>query len=171
MGDRELTQWVRTRVRRIVAYRGYGIPHQDQDDLVQAAMTQVWEAVRRPEFDPRGLWAFVDTVASRRCIDWRRRQRPESTLDAVKSRQEPGEDALGSLLDSERTAIARHALSSLPEGCRELIELYVRDGLPYSAIALRLGRSEAALRVQMHRCVQRAADEVKRVLGQRSTSA
>ena len=37
-----------------------------------------------------------------------------------------------------------------------MIELHLRSGLTYGEMAERLGKSEGALRVQMHRCVRRA---------------
>ena len=155
-GDSTATERIRERVRRVVGFRGYGIPPEDRVDLVQAILLQVWQAVKRPDFDYTGFWGFVEIVTSRRCIDWRRTRKVGTGLERVLTTPDPGADPLGEALQREKAELAQAALARLPEDCRELIRLHAGRGKTYSEIAESLGKSEGALRVQMHRCIKRA---------------
>lgn len=156
LGDHATTDEVRRRVRRIVAFRGYGIPAEDQRDIEQRTMTELWQAVTRSGFEPTGLWGFVEVVTSRRCIDWRRSCRPEIDLESVREPADPGMGPLGSVLEREKLRRAEAVLAALPPSCRELIRLHAGEGRTYREIAKILGVSETALRVRMHRCIKRA---------------
>jgi RNA polymerase sigma factor (sigma-70 family) len=68
------------------------------------------------------------------------------------------------MLASERNELVRRVLSGLDSGCRELIHLHIGRRQTYREISERLGRSEAALRVQMHRCIQRARQALDSIL-------
>lgn len=146
---------VEGRVGRILAFRGYRIPPQDREDLGQEVMTQVWQAVKRPGFDPGGgFLGFVELVTARRSVDWLRAQRQEAPLGegVADSRATPAEETM----DRERTRLAAAAVDGLEAPCRELIRLHVGLGKGYREISRLLGRSEGALRTQMHRCIQTA---------------
>lgn len=161
-GNAAATGEVRRRVRRILAFRGYRIPPEDRFDLEQIVLVQLWQAVRRAGFDTSGFWGFVEVLASRRAIDWLRARKPDTGLEPEHHFADPARGPLRLALDREQAELARTVLERLPEGCRELIGLHVRSGRTYAEIAERLGRSEGALRVQMHRCIQRA----QRILGE-----
>ena len=73
--------------------------------------------------------------------------------------------------DPQRTALRREqieqaqaALARLPPACQELIRLHVGQSKSYAEIAETLGRSEGALRVQMHRCIRQAHRFLRAVL-------
>ncbi len=166
-GDAPTSEVVRARVSRILAFRGYGISRQDRSDLEQRILVEVWQAVKRPGFHADRFWGFVEVVAARRCIDWQRAQRSETTLDGVPEPADPGAGPLAGLLASEKSALAREVLARLPTPCRELIRLHVVADRSYREISQILGRSEAALRVQMHRCIQRAQKLLPRVMESR----
>ncbi len=121
-------------------------------------MTQIWNAVRRPDFDQAGFWGFVEIVVSRRCIDWLRRRRPESRLEDAGDVADLSLGPLGQILERERRELGREALAQLPEACRQLIELVTGQGKTYREAASILGRSEGALRVQMYRCIREARE-------------
>jgi RNA polymerase sigma factor (sigma-70 family) len=132
------------------------------DDLEQEIVTQIWQAVNRPRFDAEaGFWGFVELVTARRCIDWLRARRSVVPLsDALLDlRDDPLEMTLG----DERTRIASGALEYLDSGCRELIHLRLKTGWSYQELSSRLGKSEGALRVQMHRCIQKAREAFERL--------
>ena len=160
-GEAAAVRLVRERVRRILAYRGFGIPREERRDLEQEVMTQLWQAANRPGFaGGERFWGFVEVVASRRCIDWLRKRR--ETEELADSLPDDGEDPAAGALARERRTLALEVLSRLDRPCRDLI--YLRVGLEksYREISRLLGRSEGALRVQLHRCIgkaQRAVDE------------
>lgn len=155
-GDRGAAREVRTKVARILAFRGYGIPREDRLDLEQSIMTQLWQSVGRPGFEPGGFWGFVEVVASRRCIDWRRARREETALENVSEPSDPRPSPLGQVLEKEELRRAQAVLAKLPRACRDLIRLHAGQNRSYREIAEILGSSEATLRVQMHRCIKRA---------------
>lgn len=161
-GDPDAAQVVQSRVARIVAYRGLRVPPEDRQDLEQEIVTAVWQAVNRSGFDfTAGFWGFLETVASRRCIDWSRARRshdelPDNiiALDASPRRR---------VVDRERSEMASAALEALPAQCQRLVSLRLRDELSYAEIAERLEKSEGALRVQFHRCIDRARKIIKQI--------
>lgn len=160
-GEAGAVSHVRERVRRILSYRRIGIPDQARDDLEQEIMTELWQAVNRSSFDfTSGFWGFVEVVTSRRCIDWRRSNRRES-LPLVGSFRDAGKSPVERLLDGERSEIALQILQALDPTCRRLITMRLREGLSYREVAKTLGKSEGAVRVQMHRCIRSAQQIVE----------
>lgn len=154
-GSSSAVETVRSRVRRIVSFRGYGIPKNEQEDLVQEVMVQLWRTATRESnaAGPR-FWGLVEVVAARRCIDWLRTSRSSVPLEESMAEKRPG--PLAKTLDRERLALASQALAELDEPCQRLIYLQAGLDLPYREIARILGKSEGALRVQMYRCVRQA---------------
>lgn len=157
LGDPEAVGRVRERVRRILSARRLAIATDEREDLEQDVMTEVWRAVNRSGFDlAGGFWGFVEVVASRRCIDYRRARRDVTTLD-----EEHRDGAAGpfeSAVTAQRTDLASRILARLEPPCRQLVTMRLHDGMSFREIAQVLGRSEGALRVQMHRCIAKARD-------------
>jgi RNA polymerase sigma-70 factor (ECF subfamily) len=148
------------RIARIVSYRGLRIPVQDRGDIEQEVMSQIWQAANRPSFDPAGgFWAFVELVTTRRCIDWLRLQKVVVEIDQGMTDNHSG--PLDETLDRERVRLGRAALAELAAPCRQLIYQHAGLGRSYAEIAQLTGKSEGALRVQMHRCLQRAQEAVE----------
>lgn len=160
-GDRAATKLVRRRVRRIVSYRRYGMSREDRIDVEQEVMTQLWQATRQHDcrFEG-GFWGFVETVAIRRCIDWLRAHREHAALDP--SRPAQG-DPLSHALVKERDELASAAVERLDDQCRELLRLRVDEHRSYREISRILGASEGALRIRMHRCIEKAGEILRRL--------
>jgi RNA polymerase sigma factor (sigma-70 family) len=153
-GSAEAVGVVRRRVRRILSFRGYGLAPEDRHDLEQEVMTQLWQAVNRAGFSGSRFWGFVEVVTARRSIDWLRGRKPLTALE-----HEPPSTARGPLaaaLAQEGTEMAHAALAQLAKPCRDLIYLHFALGKPYRELSGLLGKSEGALRVQLHRCVTEA---------------
>ncbi len=167
-GEPAATAEVRVRVRRILAFRGYGMSREDRFDLEQVVLLQVWQAVGRPDFAPEGFWGFVEVLASRRAIDWWRVRRPEVDFEPPATVADPSTGPLRAVLDREQSELAQAALERLSPECQELIRLHVGSRLSYGELAQRLGKSEGALRVQMHRCIQRASRILREMLEDKS---
>ena len=53
------------------------------------------------------------------------------------------------------------ALVALPEDQREVVVLRLLRGLPHAEIARQTGRSEGALRIMLHRALQRIRGELQ----------
>lgn len=163
-GEPEAVSEVRLRVAKILSHRGLRIPRQEQDDLEQEIMIQVWQGVNRPAFDcTAGFWGFVETVTARRCIDWLRAH--EEHLPLPEDSPASGKGPLRQTLDRERGAQASQILAALGPACHRLITLRISEGLSYREIARLLGKTEGALRVQLYRCIEHArriSDDIER---------
>lgn len=134
--------------------RRLGIPTAEREDLEQEVMAQLWKEVNREAFEiGSGFWGFVEVVTARRSIDWLRTRRNHQPLEFSIRDRRPG--PLSELLDSERRSLGFAVLSQLDKPCRDLVYLHAGLRLPYSEIAAILDKSEGALRVQMHRCIQK----------------
>ncbi len=132
---------------------------QDREDLEQEIMTQVWQGVNRGQFRAdEGFWGFVSVVASRRAIDWLRKQKPTLSLDdvAANSLGSRPDGPLAAALSGEEARLAVSALKGLGRPCRELVFLRIGLVKSYRQIATMTGRSEGALRTQFCRCVESA---------------
>jgi RNA polymerase sigma-70 factor (ECF subfamily) len=154
-GDRQAIATVATLVRRVVSDRGYWIPHDERDDVVQEAVVRVYQAVSssavRVERDFEG---YVRTAAHHGCVDWIRRHRPSGPIDPQTANPAPGPDGL--LAARERLDRGRRILRLLGASCLRLIRLRVRDRLSHREIAERLGRTEGGVRNQLYKCLERA---------------
>jgi RNA polymerase sigma factor (sigma-70 family) len=154
---------IRRMVARIVRFHGYGVPPGDRDDVVQETLLQIWEAVRKPTFDSsRSFGSFVQTVAARRCIDRMRTHKTTVPLNPGLPHSTTG--PLGNLMQKERVDLVREVFDRLKEACRELIRLHITEKKTYGQIAERLGRTEGALRVQMHQCIREARTILDRIV-------
>lgn len=141
------------------------MPHEDRNDLEQEVMTQLWQAVNRAGFSTDRFWGFVEVLTTRRCIDWLRTRRDTVPLDETFASTTPG--PLGAALAQEDTELAHAALAQLAKPCRDLIYLHFAMRKPYKELSGLLGKSEGALRVQLHRCVA----EARRILAELRTGA
>lgn len=154
-GEPEVISAVARLARHMVGEKGYFVPLDDREDLVQEILIHVHRALSEPGFQLRhGLEAFIRVVAHRRCVDWMRRYKPVDPIDAEAKSTNPGPERV--LLSKERIARGVLVLRALGSSCLELIRLRVRDGLSYREMAARLARTEGGIRSQMYKCLKRA---------------
>ena len=128
------------------------------EDLVQEAILIGLRRANRPE-PPRQWSAYLFGIARRLCHKWREQQvRNESRFVTWSDTTErnivcPADlpDPLESLILAEREDLIGQALGALKQPVRELlIARYIQD-LPMSEIAARMGVSENAATVRVHR--------------------
>lgn len=154
-GDAAAMDRVAAQARRVVGCRAYRVRREEQPDLVQQVVLEVWQAVRQPGFVlSRSLDALVRSVAYRRVIDWRRRRRVEAELpDGMPA---PDADPQAACERREERLLGQRIWAELSEPCRQVLHLRMDEGLSYREIAERQGRSEGAVRNQMYKCLKRA---------------
>jgi len=156
-GEPDAVHLVRERIQKILRYQGLRIPANDREDIEQEVMTDVWRAVNRDSFDfTAGFWGFVEIVTSRRCIDWMRKKKEHTPL--VEDHRDERDSPFERFQSGQRETIASAVLHALDPKCREILVMRFQQGMRYSDISQHLGKSEGAVRVQMHRCVQRARE-------------
>jgi RNA polymerase sigma factor (sigma-70 family) len=151
----EATRRMAAVVRRVVSDRGYYIPFDEREDVVQQVLLDAYRAITRPGFTlEKEFVSFVRSISCRRCVDWMRRQRPTAALTfrVADDRANPHEQ----LTEKETIELGRRVVRELSERCRDLIHLRIKEGLSYQDIAGRLSSSEGAVRNRMYKCLQHA---------------
>lgn len=144
-------------VREAIAYvvRLFHLPAPASEaDLTQDAMTRVFAGVRTGRYrGEASLRTFAQNVAKYTCLEHMRRARREARARANSA------DVEGSTLGPEETLIRleEHGrylslFAALPRDSQEMLRLLFVEGLTYREVASRMGVSEGALRVRVHRC-------------------
>ena len=144
--------------RQVVVFRFYRFSRDDQDDLVAQTIEEVWRCVSKPSFALReSLPALVRTIAYRRCIDLLRRQKEEDKPSVV---------PIGGQHDAHINEwIRRRVRGELPylsKNCQQLLQLRFYDGYDPKQIAKRFGKRAGNIRVQIHNCIKRLGERVRR---------
>jgi len=140
---------------------------EERADVHQEALRRLVVSFRAGQFrGDSSLSTYIYKVAHGAAIDhWRRvRRRREDQADESPefwSRSAPSDQAR-TLEAAETRRIVDRLLSDLGSPCRELLARVYFEEATHAAIAESLGKSEGAVKVQVHRCRQEAA----RLLGQ-----
>jgi RNA polymerase sigma-70 factor (ECF subfamily) len=156
----------------------YRLSEEEAQDIVQQTMLVIHSKISG--FDPNGAasfstWCYAILI---KIAVWRRREKVR--LIYFSEIEEEGSVSTGIFnneLDKEPDVTSdeegfeswlegdgelQNALRSLKAGEQRLIELKVLEGLTHKEIANRLGKSEAAVRVQFHRLVNRLRSILER---------
>jgi RNA polymerase sigma-70 factor (ECF subfamily) len=156
-GEAAASRRVEGWVRRVVQFRGYFIPADERDDVVQEALASVWRTLSRAESQlPDNFGGFVRRVAHRRCVDWMRNLRP--TIELTDAVADPRPNPYDDLLNKDPVARVRWLLHALDPRCRELFRMHHLEHIKFREIAARLGTAEATQRVHMLNCVRKARE-------------
>lgn len=159
-GDDEIVARVIAAARAVVFHRGYYIPADAREELIQEAVLQVYRTIISGNFRLRHrLETLTRTIAHRRCVDWLRRQRDSEPFQPETCPVPAGQEQR--IISKELVERARRIVESLGFACAQLIRLRLAEGLSYAKIAHRLGRSEAGVRVHLHKCLKRARQMVR----------
>jgi RNA polymerase sigma factor (sigma-70 family) len=132
------------------------------EDLAQETLLEAWRSLARLR-DADGLAPWLTAIARNVCLRWMRSR----GRGAAPSIRHPGDDGAASLLEAlpaadegeltivlERDELAElldRALALLPAATRDLLLAHYIHELPQVELAARLGMSEGALRVRLHR--------------------
>jgi RNA polymerase sigma factor (sigma-70 family) len=160
-GDAAACRTIERWAREIVFFRGFGLPADDRDDVVQETVAGVWRAASRPGFElSHGVRALVRTIAIARCIDRVRRRRP--TVELAESIPDAAAGPYEQALASDERARLRLMLRQLGDDCREIIRMHYFENLNYAEIAAREQRSESTMRVRMFNCIRALRKRMER---------
>ncbi len=146
-----ITGWIRD----IAEHRAWGF--ESSDDLVQETLLAVIRNLQAGRFAGGNLQHYVRRIAKNICVSSYRRSR-------VRGRELPLEEAPplsasgNESVRMEGRLMVQHILDKLDERCRRLIRLAYYEGLARREIAERLGISESAAKVRLHRCIERARE-------------
>jgi RNA polymerase sigma-70 factor, ECF subfamily len=135
----------------VARYHAWGF--ETPEDVVQTTLLALVENFRQGRFREGNLPAYVRRIAKNICVNMYRRERLRSganamtPVDTMVPSRDPSPDLL-SMLD--------RVLQGLEAACRALVLAAYYQGLERKEIALRLGISETAVKVRLHRCMERA---------------
>lgn len=109
--------------------------------------------------DPAAVGGWLATTTRRECIRLLRRRGRELPIDPQGPAEDrdagtdQGEDAV---LRAEQRALVRAAFAQLPEACRRLLGMLMRDPPPsYEVIGLELGLPRGSIGPTRRRCLER----------------
>jgi len=160
-GDADALKMVRAWAVRVVHSKTYGFDRDEQEDIVQNVLEDVWSRLRQPGFRlQRSLEGLVATIAIRRSIDAIRARRPTGQLHEGIEDGRP--DPYSALLLADQAARLRWALQQLDLRCRKIIKLRILDHRSYLDIGRELSVVEGTVRVHMRNCRLKLEDLLRR---------
>ena len=130
----------------------------DAEDLTAQVFTEALEGLSRyREGGSFAAWLF--TIARHKAADHHRRQRPYVTLSEALDRPDEDEDPLARVVRNEALRRLAALVAQLDEEQQELLRLRFAGGLTYGEMGALTGRSEAAVKMAMHRLLRRLEAE------------
>jgi RNA polymerase sigma-70 factor (ECF subfamily) len=145
----------------------------DTEDLVQDTLLRAYRAIDR--FDGRHPRAWLLTILRNTHINRNRRRRPEllreADVSAYPLADVAGSEVTDAAVDDVFDAAIQHALDSLDEPFRRVVELVDIHGLTYAEAAGVLSIPEGTVMSRLHRARHRIRDRLDRAgLAPRSPS-
>ncbi len=131
----------------------------EQDDIVQESYYRVLRAQQNGPI--RHARAFLFSTAHNAAVDLFRRKARHEPVEAAELQALPTlaeAPGVGEILDErQRHETLAEALASLPERCREVVQLRFQENLSYKESAARLGVTTDTVKVQLGRGLRRCA--------------
>lgn len=139
-------------LRRVVARKWPG----DADDIVQEILLSV-HAVRHTYDPARAFMPWLMTIASRRIADAARRNYAraanETTVEIMPETFDGDETKTEQDRSDDQDSL-RHAMTALPKGQRQAVELLKLQGLSLEEASSVTGKSVTSLKVTVHRALK-----------------
>jgi RNA polymerase sigma-70 factor, ECF subfamily len=125
----------------------------DAEDLTAQVFTAAWQGLAR--YQERGNFtAWLFQIARNKTNDFYRRRRPQLSLEAAGAALRVDWDPLASVERRETLHRLSELVNRLEPDQRELIRLRFAADLSFAEIAALLGRSEAAVKMTLHRLLR-----------------
>lgn len=147
---------LRSIARRGLARAGKG--NEDAEDIVQETLLAIH--LKRHTWDERQpLEPWVRAIARHKLVNSLRRRGFKTTVTI-----EDCEELIGLELQLEEFSVAECAdvLARLPERSRQIVQAISIEGRSAREVGERLGMTEGAVRVALHRALKSLADELNR---------
>lgn len=132
----------------------------EAEDLTSQVFLEALEGLSRYRFKaPFAAWIF--TIARRRVIDRLRKATPQRLDPEHDNFPAATPDPLAQMIHSEELQHLANRLARLDEEERELLRLRFSAALSYEAIGALLGRSPAAVKMNVHRVIKRLESQME----------
>ena len=123
---------------------------QDAEDITSKVFTEALEGIVHQRYRENGKFsAWLFTIARRRLIDLYRQRPAVSLEDAALFDPDPFDQ----IQFSDNKTRLKELLSQLDEDKQELMRLRFAGGLSFAEIAALEGKSEAAVKMSIHRTI------------------
>lgn len=136
----------------------YQASPEDAADIFQAVCLELFSELPRLR-KAESLRAWLITVATHKCLHWKRKQGPasEGEPDQLADGLANDDSAFQMFEELEREQILRDAVAVLTPRCREMIRLlfYETPALPYAEVARRLGLATGSIGFIRGRCLKK----------------
>ncbi|NNE65116.1 MAG: sigma-70 family RNA polymerase sigma factor [Pyrinomonadaceae bacterium] len=117
------------------------VPYSDAEDVVQEVFIAAFRSIASLR-DPDRMAPWIATIARNRSVEYHRRKKPSEELkESIEGKRGHSNEALEAL----------EAIRSLPDSYRESLTLRLVEGLTGPEIAELTGKTEASVRVNLHR--------------------
>ena len=134
------------------------------EDLAQETLVEAWRQ-RHKLRQPEGRARWLSAIARHVCRRWLSRQaRRQFAWDCGAA--STGDDLDADLLRQERAALLDRALGTLPGATRELLVARYADDASPNDLAGRMGLSEGAVKVAVHRLRRHFRDVLVELIGE-----
>ena len=139
----------------------------DVDDILQDVLSDALKTLQDKSFYPENPLHWLYTICERKIIDSHRRffsaKKRSAAREARLGQSVAIEELLAASITTPSAAFSRNenqlcmlaALETLPADQQEALRLRYLSGLPSKEIALRLGKSDGAIRVMLSRGIAR----------------
>ena len=126
----------------------------DAEDLTAQTFVAALEGL--PGYRERGNFAaWLFTIAHNKAADHHRQQHPQLPLDEALDSPRHGENPLASMMRKEALQRLSALVAGLEEDKQELLRLRFGGSLTYAQIAQVVGSSEGAVKMAVHRLLNR----------------
>jgi RNA polymerase sigma factor (sigma-70 family) len=126
----------------------------DAEDLTAQTFVAALEGL--PGYRERGNFAaWLFTIAHNKAADHHRQQPPQLPLDEALDSPRHGENPLASMMRKEALQRLSALVAGLEEDKQELLRLRFAGSLTYAQIAQVVGSSEGAVKMAVHRLLNR----------------
>lgn len=145
---------------RVYAYvRARTTSPEETADVTQQVFMQALDALPRYRGPSFAAWLF--RIAHNVVADAHRHRRSHASWDSLPDHAQPSapDDVETGVLVAETEAHLHHLISALPPDKRELLTLRYAAGLRTAEIAAVLGKTDAAVRQQLSRLVQKLQED------------
>jgi RNA polymerase sigma-70 factor (ECF subfamily) len=139
---------------------------QEAEDLCSQVFARALAGLHSYRGGNVAAWLFQ--IAHNAVAKHYRAQRPTTALDDLDSFASDTDD-VGTQEDHEMSAAIVQQVASLPTDQRELLALMIDGELSSAEAGAILGKSAGAVRVQLHRVIERLRAQVRRIFEERTS--
>jgi len=137
-----------------IATQAFRLPPNDADDVFQEVFARIYDRLHTLR-DPDALRPWIAQLTRRECLD---RLRAASRQTPVQDVPEEAEETLDRI---EEAFDVHHALDTLPEDCREVIDRFFCRDESYRTIGEELGLPSGTIASRISRCLGRLREQLE----------